>query len=90
MSKRTDTPHRLRMNDRVYQRQNPWHTGTVTKLEKDVSFTITYDDPDRRPGQLRIRYTYSWGMMSLFMVGKPVEVDPHNDLNPIPVNVEAF
>lgn len=87
--KRTDAPHQLRLSDRVYQRLNPWQTGIVTKLSRDVSFTVTYDQPDRKPGQLRVRYTYPWGMMSLFLVGNPPEVDTTAPI-PIPVNVEAF
>lgn len=35
--------HTLRRGDHVYQRVNPWHSGTVTRAEGDHGFVVAYD-----------------------------------------------
>lgn len=79
------SPHVLRQGDRVYQRYCPWNTGTVGHVEKGLSFTVTYDTPDRRSRQPRERYTYAASQQSAFLIGVPPTPG-----EPIPVNVEAF
>lgn len=80
------SPHTLHQGDRVYQRHNPWNTGTVTHVEKGNRFTVSYDDPERRPRQSRTRVTYGISQQDNFLLGSPPQVDA----DPIPVNVEAF
>jgi hypothetical protein len=69
----TVTPHVLRLGDHVYQRLNPWHTGTVTSVENGVSFTVTYDrlPKSREPQDI---YTYKQGQSADFLIGQPPAV----------------
>jgi len=60
--------HRLHKGDHVYQRMNPQHRGTVTKIDT-LSFTVAYDGP-RVLGE-RVRYTYPISRMDDFLVGTP-------------------
>jgi hypothetical protein len=80
------SPHGLKLNDRVYQRLNPWNTGQVTDYEAGNRFTVTYDNPDRRPRQARERVTYGISQQDNFLVGNP----PSVEATPAPVKVEAF
>ena len=79
------SPHSLRQGDTVYQRYCPWNVGTVSHVERGVSFTVVYNTPDRKPRQPRDRYTYAASQQDAFLLGyPPVVTDPE------PVNVEAF
>jgi hypothetical protein len=77
------SPHVLAPNDRVYQRYSPWNTGTVSKVVKGHTFTVVYDDPGRKPGQPRQRYTYPASLQRNFLVGNP----PDSGV-PAPVHVD--
>ena len=55
-------PRLLKINQRVVLQSadadNP-HTGTVTNVD-DRGFDVTWDSPDRKRGQARMRLRYSW------------------------------
>lgn len=59
--------HQLRRGDRVYQRVNPWHQGTVVRVDAR-GFTVTYD---RVKGDPRRRFSYPASRMGDFLVGRP-------------------
>jgi len=63
--------HTLRPGDHVYQRVNPWLGGMVTRADS-VSFSITYDGPDRLTGpeNARARFTYPAYRSADFLVGR--------------------
>lgn len=61
-------PHKLRVGDRVYQRVNPWHAGTVTRADSH-GFTITYDGHGRRGGEPRMRASFPFSRGWDFLVG---------------------
>jgi hypothetical protein len=81
------SPHTLRLNDRVYQKYNPWQTGTVTGLEPGARFTVTYDFHDRKKRQPRSRVTYGITCQELFLIGNPF---PGDAATPEPVHIEAL
>lgn len=60
-------PHQLHLGDRVYQRVNPWHQGTVTQVDGH-GFTVTYD---REKGEPRSRFSYPASRSWDFLVGRP-------------------
>jgi hypothetical protein len=76
------SPHTLRPGDRVYQRYSPWNTGIVSKVVKNLNFTVVYDFPKRKRGQPRQRFTYPVDLTENFLIGNPPEVAPPS------VNVE--
>ena len=55
--------HNVRRGDRVYQRVNPWHTGTVLRREKGYGLTVRYDDGGK--------YSYPESRVFDFLVGRP-------------------
>lgn len=62
--------HTLKQGDHVYQRVNPWLGGMVTRAD-DVSFSVTYDGPDRLfDGRTRARFTYPASRSGDFLVGQ--------------------
>jgi len=61
--------HTLRVGDHVYQRVNPWLGGMVTRSD-EVSFSITYDGPERMADGTRPRFTYPARRSSDFLVGQ--------------------
>lgn len=56
-------PHRIRRGDRVYQRVNPWHTGTVVRREPGYGLTVRYDTG----GKFSYPESRAWD----FLVGRP-------------------
>jgi hypothetical protein len=68
MTKQSVSPHSLKLSDHVYQRMNPHHQGTVTRIDT-LSFTITYDGP--RVLGAKMRFTYPISRMDDFLVGTP-------------------
>ena len=68
MGGRQQGTHRLHKGDHVYQRMNPQHQGTVTKIDT-LSFTVSYDGP--RVLGAQVRYTYPISQMDDFLVGTP-------------------
>lgn len=60
---------KLRTGERVYLNAAPSSTGTVTKVSAD-GFRVTWDLPDRKRNEPRIRRAYPWAMAPRFGSGK--------------------
>lgn len=63
-------PRFIRVGQRVYQRLNPQHQGTVVQSDA-AGFTVAYDAHDRQPRERRVRQWFPISRAWDFVPGTP-------------------